>query len=219
MASCLIHLAVANEVNKVLKRDKTSILVGSIAPDISKLVNQDRSISHFTNIVDEKEEEYYLNDAPDISKFLKKYKTYLDDDFVLGYYIHLYTDYLWFKYFVPDFIENGYITKLDGTKHKLNGEMASLYIYNDYTNLNGDIFDKFDMDIKIFSNELPEFKNIIEEIPMDKLNILMDKMSMIIGNMNKKKELVFNMDNIYKFVETATNLVLAHYNSIKNTQD
>lgn len=35
MASSVIHIAVANELNKVLKKDKKSILIGSIAPDIS----------------------------------------------------------------------------------------------------------------------------------------------------------------------------------------
>ena len=31
---------------------------------------------------------------------INKYKNHLNDDFVMGYFIHLYTDYLWFKYFI-----------------------------------------------------------------------------------------------------------------------
>ena len=38
MASSLIHAAVCNELNKKLKRNPKQILVGTIAPDISKLV-------------------------------------------------------------------------------------------------------------------------------------------------------------------------------------
>ena len=69
--------------------------------------------------------------------FLKgKYKDKLNDDFVLGYYIHLYTDYLWFKYFEPDFYKNGVIYKLDGSEEYVPAEQKRDYFYNDYTNLN-----------------------------------------------------------------------------------
>ena len=92
MASSMIHLTIANELNKLLKRDKKKLLLGSIAPDLSKLVGDDKTRSHF--ILDGEE------DIPDLNKFLKKYGYFFNDDFVLGYYIHLYSDYLWFKYFI-----------------------------------------------------------------------------------------------------------------------
>ena len=38
MASALIHIAVANEINKKLNKDKSKLLIGSRAPDISKIV-------------------------------------------------------------------------------------------------------------------------------------------------------------------------------------
>ena len=38
MASSMIHMAVAKELNDKLKRDSKSILIGSIAPDIAKLI-------------------------------------------------------------------------------------------------------------------------------------------------------------------------------------
>ena len=71
-----------------------------------------------------------------------KYGNRLDDDFVLGYYIHLYTDYLWFKYFVPDFCENGSLYKLDGTKEFVDDDKKLYYFYNDYTNLNIKLIDE-----------------------------------------------------------------------------
>ena len=92
MASSMIHMAVAKELNDKLKRDSKSILIGSIAPDIAKLIGENKVRSHFEDRDD---------DIPNLNKFLSKYKVKLDDDFVLGYYIHLYTDYLWFKYFIP----------------------------------------------------------------------------------------------------------------------
>ena len=44
--------------------------------------------------------------------------------------------------------------------------------YNDYTNLNIKLIDKYNLDLKIFYNELPQLHNIIEEIPMDKINVI-----------------------------------------------
>ena len=47
MASAVIHLAVANEINKTLNRDKSKLLIGSIALDISKFIGEDKTVRHF----------------------------------------------------------------------------------------------------------------------------------------------------------------------------
>ena len=202
MASAIIHMAVAHEVNKITKKDNKKYMIGSIAPDISKLVGESRDLSHF---IDDG------GDIPNIDKFLKKYKNNLSDDFVFGYFVHLYTDYLWFKYFIPEVYNDSsnYITKLDGTKVKCNGDMVSLYIYNDYTNLNIRLLDEYNMDLSIFYEELPSIDNIIDEIPMDKLQVLIDKISLIIKNTRTHKDFIFDIDNVKKFVETSVDLILA----------
>ena len=65
MASSMIHIAVANEINKTLKRDNKSILIGSIAPDIAKQVGMEKKQSHFHD----------ENDSlPKLDLFLSKYK-------------------------------------------------------------------------------------------------------------------------------------------------
>ena len=76
----------------------------------------------------------------------------LNDDFVLGYYIHLYTDYLRFKYFLSEIYDESkhFVTKLDGTKVECHGQMLMQYIYNDYTNLNIGLINEYDLDLKIF---------------------------------------------------------------------
>ena len=199
MASAVIHMVIANEVNKILKfNDK--ILIGSVAPDISKVVGESKIKSHFLNCDN--------TDIPNIERFLIKYKNKLNDPFVMGYFIHLYTDYLWFKYFICEFYENDIVTKLDGTKVKCTNNMLIMYIYNDYTNLNIKLLDEYNMDLKIFYNELPKLENIIEEIPMDKMNLLMDKLSIIIENSKDKKSFLFNIDSINKFIDTSIKLIL-----------
>ena len=201
MASSMIHIAVAHELNKKLKKDEQKLLIGTIAPDISKLIGERKMISHFA--VDDE-------NIPDLYKFLNVYKNNLNDDFVLGYYIHLYTDYLWFKYFIPEINENNYITKLDGTVVKCSGKTAYIYIYNDYTNINIDIIDEYDLDLKIFYNELPKFDNIIKEIPMDKLYLIVNKAGEIIENSKKTKEYVFNMENIHKFISLCVDIIYSN---------
>ena len=207
MASSLIHMAVAQELNKNLKRDNKLFLLGSIAPDLSKLVNESRDKSHF---IDNEE------GIPNIDNFLVKYQNNLDDDFVLGYYVHLYTDYIWFKYFVPEVFnqESEEITKLDGTVVKCNGNMMSLYIYNDYTNLNIQLIDEYNLDLSIFYEGIPKLNNIIEEIPMDKINVIVDKAGVIVENTKVHKELVFNIFNIKKFIETSVGLILLNLDEL-----
>ena len=200
MASSVIHMAVANEINKKINRNINKLLIGTIAPDISKHIGQTKVKSHFLD--DDTE-------IPNINRFLDKYKNYLDDDFVMGYYIHLYTDYLWFKYFIPEICNYNMITKLDGTVVKCNDYMIKMYIYNDYTNLNIKLIDEYNLDLNIFYEDIPNFDNIIEEIPMDKLNIIIDAASIIIENTKVHKDFVFDITNIKEFIELSTKLILA----------
>ncbi len=205
MASSMIHIVIANEVNKVLKRNSKHILIGSIAPDIAKQIGLDKKTSHFQE----------TNESlPDLDKFLSLYKKDLSDDFVLGYYVHLYTDYLWFKYFEPDFYQNGIIYKLDGTKEKVKEDKKMNYFYNDYTNLNIKLIDEYNLDLSIFYEEIPKFKNIIKEIPMDKIKVIIDQAGVIIENSKSKKPYLFDMKIINKFISTSTDYILSNLKDI-----
>ena len=207
MASAIIHMAVANEINKILKRDNKKLLIGSIAPDITKCLGETKLYSHFLD--DEKD------NIPNIDRFLERYKDNFDDDFVLGYFIHLYTDYLWFKYFVTEFYNDPYVTKLDGTVIKCTDRMIDLYIYNDYTNLNAQLIDIYRLDLRVFYVRGEHFDNIIKEIPMDKLDIIMDKTLEIIEESKVSKDLVFDIKNIEKFIKTAIELTIAELKEIE----
>ena len=199
MASSIIHIAVANEINKILKRDKSKMLIGSIAPDISKLLGEDKKKSHFLT------EE---GDIPNLDEFLKKYKSKLDDDFVMGYYIHLYTDYLWFKDFVPNIYRDNLIRKIDGSIIECTDNMLTMYIYNDYTNLNIKIIDKYNLDLKIFYNDIPKIDAIIQEIPMDKIDLIVNKAGEIVENSKEKKNLIFDTKEVEKFINCSVKLIL-----------
>lgn len=206
MASSMIHIVVANEINKILNRNNKKLLIGSIAPDIAKLIGMNKKDSHFQDKDDT---------LPCLDEFLKRYKKDLNDDFVLGYYIHLYTDYLWFKYFEPDFYKNGVIHKLDGTIENIPPEKKMEYFYNDYTNLNIKLIDEYNLDLSIFYEELPTFNNIIKEIPMDKIQIIIDQAGIIIENTKESKSYVFDMDVVNKFIKTSVDYILSNLKDIR----
>lgn len=205
MASSVIHMAVASEINKIIKRNGDKILIGSIAPDISKHIGQTKVKSHF---LDEGSK------IPNVNKFLDKYKNNLNDDFVMGYFIHLYTDYLWFKYFIPNFYKDDIITKIDGSLVKCDEETFSNYLYNDYTNLNIKLLDEYNMDLSIFYNEVPNFENIIDEIPMDKLSLIIDATGIIIENTKVKKYYIFDIECAKKFILFSTDVILEKINEL-----
>ena len=202
MASAMIHIAVASEVNKKYKRDYSKLLIGTIAPDISKLINKDKLESHFQDNIED--------NIPNLNKFLDKYKNNLNDDFVLGYYIHLCVDYLWFKYFIPEIYDKKLIKKLDGSVVEASEKNYVKYIYNDYTNLNIKLIDEYDLNLKIFYNDIPKLNNIIKEIPMDKINLIVDKVSLIIENTKVKKDYIFNVENINNFISFSKDIILSN---------
>ncbi len=206
MASSIIHMAIAKEINKNLKRNENQLLIGSIAPDISKIVNEPRNKTHFT----QKNET-----IPDIKKFLKKYKKELNDDFVMGYYIHLYTDYLWSKFFLTEITNKSFVKKLNGDIVNLNGNMLLLYIYNDYTNLNIELINKYNLDFEfMYKEENKYIPNIIKEIPYEKLPALYENFERIIENSKTSKVFIFDIENIVNFINLCVKIISSEINNI-----
>ena len=192
MASAVIHIAVAKEINKDLKMKEKELFLGTIAPDISKQLGESKVKSHFL-----------LNDKsnlPILDKFLDKYKNNLNNPFIMGYYIHLFTDYLWFKYFIPEITNSSdYIKVLSGNKIKCTKEEIEKLIYNDYTNLNISLIEEYDLDLSLFYEDI-EIPNIkFDEIPLDKLQVIVDQMGIIIENSKKEYTYSFNIDNVKQF--------------------
>ena len=129
MASALIHLAVAKTLEKYLSiENPKDYYLGTIAPDISKQIGETKTKSHF--IINTPE------DIPNINTFIKKYPNFKYNSFDLGYFIHLYTDKIWFSKFMTNIVAGNYLKLLDGTIIKTTPEQMQDVIYQDYTNLN-----------------------------------------------------------------------------------
>ncbi len=207
MASVVIHMCVASEINKKIKVcNYEEFLLGSIAPDISKIVGANRNLSHFIS----------NTNFPDIQKFLEKYGDKLDNDFMLGYFVHLYTDYLWYKYFVTDINYKGLITLKDGSIIDYDKELFQKYLYNDYTNLNVRLLDEYNLDLSLFYNPLVKPNVQMDEIPIDRLQELLDDASVIIENSKNNKEYLFDISNVKKFIEACTHLLCDELDKARN---
>lgn len=200
MASAIIHICVAKEINKKLKVDEKHLFLGSIAPDISKQIGETKEKSHFLTTSKE--------DVPNIAEFLEKYKNRLTDPFLLGYFIHLYADKLWFDEFIRQRVYENTIKLIDGTVIPSNEEEITKLIYNDYTNINISLIDYYHLDLSLFYEELELPKVEMDEIPISKLPILIDKMGIIIENSKEEKSYLFDISIIVDFIEYATEKIL-----------
>lgn len=205
MASAVIHLAVAKELEKYLKiENKKDYNLGAIAPDIAQQLKIEKTKSHF--IYNTK------SDIPNLKLFKEKYKNFTNNSFELGYFTHLYTDKLWFDGFIDSLTYSNSIKLLDGTIIHVPQKEIKELIYNDYTNLNTIIINKYNIDLSLFYEEYQKPNTSIEEVPIDKLNILIDKMGVIIENSKLEKSYIFDITLIDNFINTCVEKIIKELN-------
>lgn len=197
MASAIMHICVAKKVNEYLNMDEKMLYLGTIAPDISKQIGESKNKSHF--LKDE--------DIPDVNRFYNKYKDYLNNPFEMGYYIHLLTDYYWFKEFIPKRIKNIKL-KMNNQELKLKPGDIGKIIYSDYTNLNINLIDHYDLTLKLFYEELEYPRTRINEIPINKLKVIVDQMGLIVKNSTGNKTIMMEPDDIYAFLDETSEIII-----------
>lgn len=201
MASAIIHLAIAKVLEDKLDIDnKKDFYLGSIAPDISKQIGQDRNISHFS---------HNTKDAiPNINLFIKRYPTFKYNSFTLGYFAHLYADKLWREDTYSKLLNENSIKLLDGTIIDTTPQEIQELIYSDYTNLNRDLIDTYNLDLSLFYEEFQVPDTILNEIPIDKLDILINKMGIIIENSKNEKQYSIDKYIVNEFIDRCSKEIL-----------
>lgn len=199
MASAVIHICVAKKLNEKLKRNEKMLFLGSIAPDLGKIVEGNKFKSHFLTTS--------IDNVPNTKAFYNKYEKDITKDFELGYFIHLYTDKLWFHGFIDKLVLGDNIHLLDGSKVVMPEEVINNLVYNDYTNLNIQLIDHYNLDLSLFYEDVVQPETKIDEIPIDKLPLLVDKMGIIIENTIIKKEYLFDITSIINFIEEASDII------------
>lgn len=196
MASAIIHMAVAKVVKEKmnLSLNEKEYYLGTIAPDISKEINRSRDESHFIR-----------NGNICVDDFINKYRLFLNNAFEIGYLIHLCTDAIWNSNFLDNFVYDNQVKFIDGTVLNLSKEDIRKVIYNDYSNMNILLLEEYNMDLSLFYEEF-EYPIIhIDEIPNNLLNIIVKKIGIISLNSKLEKSLVFDINNVKKFIEDASN--------------
>lgn len=201
LASSIIHIAIAKKVMKKVKvDDEKDYLLGAIAPDIAKQIGLNRDISHF--VINSKA------DIPNINIFIRRYPFFKYNSFDLGYFTHLFVDKIWFDEFLPNYIGNCSIKLLDGTVINTSPQEITQMIYADYTNLNIRVIEKYNLDLSLFYEDFKVPNTTLNEIPIDKLDILINKMGILIENSKREKTYTLDMSYINNFIEDTTKRIL-----------
>lgn len=203
----MIHICVAKKVNEILQMDPKMIALGSIAPDLSKQLGELKIASHFLD----KDEEDSL---PNIDRFLKKYRSELVNPFEMGYLIHLLTDKYWFRDYVYEYIHEY------EEKHHQNSTLGYTalknLIYQDYTNLNRDLIDEYNIDLYLFSNEITYPKTKITEVDCTKLPVIVEKMGLIIKESQQNSHpFLFDLSDIKIFIEECSKQIIEDLTNYK----
>lgn len=196
MASAIIHLAIAKQVKEkgnLEIEDLKDYYLGSIAPDIAKQVGTSRDESHFIFNT--------RKDIPNLKLFVKRYPLFKYNSFELGYFTHLYTDKKWEEEVYDNIVSNSSVKLLDGTIINTTNEEMQNMIYSDYTNLNIKIIDEYNLDLSLFYEDFKIPDTTIKEIPIEQLDILINKMSIIIENTKEEKAYTFEIDLVKEFID------------------
>ena len=178
MGSAVMHLCIGKKIAKKLNNsDRKEFLIGNLAPDLSKLTNQSRYISHFLKKI-------VINDAerevPDLDKFIKKYKNRLNEPFVQGYLCHLISDSVWYLEYIPN-----HVVSITEDKKQILLRDIDDYIpyddfkkmmYSDYNKTNDDLFSLYKLNLKKFDNMDIDNPNM-EEFEFEEIHRLIEQIS------------------------------------------
>ncbi|QTD41840.1 hydrolase [Sporosarcina sp. Te-1] len=198
MGSRVMHLLIANRfAEHLMIEDKTPVLLGGIAADAVF----PKEASHFFI----GETENYTRGV-DFNSFLKKYSSYSESPYILGYYTHLIADDVWFKGFYLSWLKN-----------RMNAD-ESLYerYHNDFRLLNGLLLEHYgnrDELLELLQNttsvqDLEEVKrtDLMKFIPYVLSDLTYDQ-----ENIHQDKLHVFTLDQIIGYIETSVEIALLRW--------
>lgn len=225
MPGYVIHLATAKKITELLDIDDDDcinrFMIGNIIPDV--VDRNKKKESHFWS-----DETYRLFvRKPDVEAFLKKYKNYISNPFVAGYYAHIYMDAVfideyWQKKFsfydknmqsASLYDDVAYVSLKDRNKiYKREQFFSNDMYYGDYDRMNTYIINRYRINRPVLS-ELPE---IIEEIDCKTAKPALEKMLSIINIEEKDisipKLSVFKLDDIEELIEKTAKRLISQIN-------
>lgn len=180
MPSWKVHMEIAKRVNSKLNfKDKEleEFMFGAILADI----NNGFVIENVSTSYNHKHTHYEENGGITYINFYNLYKNILKEPIVLGYYIHLYTDYIW---------NNDYYTKVEKTvkMYEKTSEELKRIKHNDFRLYNTKYNDN--------NLKISNIDNIIHKSKLiDNISINSNDVEEVIKFLNKSS----NLNTTYKF--------------------
>jgi hypothetical protein len=194
MGSRIMHSIIGNKIAEALSiEDKTSFLLGNVAPD-AVFSHEEKNLSHF--FVGEVQD---YSRSVDYKGFLHKYSSQVESNnfYILGYYAHLIADDIWLRGFNLSWLRN----RMDADEG-----LYKLY-HNDFRLLNGKLLEHYG-----FTNELRKtFSRYPAILDLEEVesNDVEKFVPYVLGDMEYDKEVlneklnVFTFNQIVGYIETS----------------
>jgi hypothetical protein len=197
MGSRIMHAIIGHKIAEALSlEDKTSFLVGSIAPD-AVFAFEEKNRSHF-----------FIGDVSDYSRcvnyegFLYKYGTETDRNhpYLMGYYTHLIADDFWLRGFYLSWLKNrmdadeGLYKLYHNDFHLLNGKLLEHYGFTD------ELRKSFHQSPVILEFEELKAKDAEKSVPY-----VLEDMEYEKESLNEKLN-VFMFEQIVGYIETSVDM-------------
>lgn len=200
MASRIIHIAIANELEKILPvKDKNRFLIGHLLPDAVLSANKREVNTHFVDIYDNGSKKHF-----DSYSFFDRYaKEILSDALYLGYYFHLIQDGIFRSVLYYD-INLISLRSVPGFIDEL---------YNDYRILNGRAIKKYGLEYNFFEPENFKQEKINEIFPFEVTDFIKD----IYNDFNTETDeepKYFKVEQAIKFINECIKVCVSEYRAI-----
>ncbi|MBW8350999.1 hydrolase [Bacillus sp. IITD106] len=199
MGSRIMHSIIGNKIAEALSiEDRTSFLLGSIAPD-AVFSHEEKNASHF--FIGEVQD---YTRSVDYKGFLHKYSLQVEskNDYILGYCAHLIADDIWLRGFNLSWLRN----RMDADEG-----LYKLY-HNDFRLLNGKLLEHYGItnDLRLAFSHFPSIidldevnsKDVEKFVPYVLVDMEYDK-----EILNEKLN-VFTFNQIIGYIETSVDVGL-----------
>ncbi|MGG3279363.1 zinc dependent phospholipase C family protein [Paenibacillus solani] len=192
MGSRIMHAIIANRIAENLSiEDRTSFLVGSVAPDAVSTKNE----SHFF-----KGEVQDYTRYIEYQEFLVTYQSERTSPYVLGYYTHLIADDIWLRGFNLPWLRN----RMEADPHLYDVS------HQDFRSLNGKLLEHYGCadELKRLLSHVPDIVDL-EEVKREDVDAFIPY---VLGDMEYDKETInedlrlFTMVQIIGYIETSVEL-------------
>ena len=190
-----MHIAIANRVNKILKMDDELFIIGNVIPDAEGYVIENPSvkvpyaISHYA----EHNIEGVREVLPRYQRFIGKYKEQMNNPVVMGYFVHILTDFYWNRMTFKNYYTKNHEGETVGIRLNTGEELICskderrILKQTDFMFFSNYLINNNKLSIpKLDKNKIKESIKIIEEIPLSDEDI--EKTINHLNNMINKRE-------------------------------